>query len=204
MLENLVNLVKQFAGDAVVNNPDVPNEHNDAVVAETTHAIAGGLQNELSSGGLSNVMSLFNGSGTQGGIMNNPIVSNIISNLTNTLKSKFGLGHDQANNVASNVVPNVVSSMVSQTNDPNNSSFDINSIIGALTGGGGSTQTGTSGGGFDFGGLISKFTGGGLDANHDGHIGLDDIISKVKGGAQQAQDSNGSGGGLMDMIKKFI
>ncbi|MEP6674626.1 MAG: hypothetical protein ABJA78_05710 [Ferruginibacter sp.] len=202
MLENLVNLVKQFAGDAVVNNPDVPNEHNDAVVAETTHAIAGGLQNELASGGLSNVMSLFNGSGTQGGIMNNPVVSNIISNLTNTLKNKFGLGHDQATNVAGNLVPNVMTNLVNQTNDPNNKSFDINSIIGSLTGGGGTSQS-SSGGGFDFGNLISKFTGGGLDANHDGHVGLDDIISKVKDGAQQAQDGS-SGGGLMDMIRKFI
>ena len=33
MLEELFNLVKGVAGDAVINNPDVPNEHNNEVNA---------------------------------------------------------------------------------------------------------------------------------------------------------------------------
>ena len=48
MLEELFNLVKGSAGDAVINNPDVPNEHNDAVVAEATNTVASGLRNMVS------------------------------------------------------------------------------------------------------------------------------------------------------------
>ncbi len=55
MLEQLLNLVKEQAGNAVVNNPAVPNEHNDGVIAEATSSITGGLQQELANGGLQNV-----------------------------------------------------------------------------------------------------------------------------------------------------
>ena len=89
---------------------------------------------------------------------------------------------------------------VSKTNNSNDSSFDINSIIGSLTGSGGAANAGGSG--FNLQGLIGKFTGGSLDANGDGQVGLDDIISKVSGGAKQQQQ--GGGGGLMDMIKGFM
>jgi len=44
MLEQLSNLVKQFDGDAVVNNTAVPNEQNDAVMNEASISILDGLK----------------------------------------------------------------------------------------------------------------------------------------------------------------
>jgi hypothetical protein len=206
MLENLFSLVKEFAGDAVVNNPDVPNEHNDAVTAEATKTVASGLQNMMAGGGLENVLSLFGGGGGTGqpgqggggGILKNPIVNMMIGHFAGKLMSKFGLGSSQASGVASNLIPSVISNLVSRTNDPNNSSFNINSIIGALSGGGAQQQSG-GGGGFDFQNILSSFTGG-----SGGGGGLADIISQVAGGAQQQRQQQGGGGGLLDMIKGFI
>ena len=126
-------------------------------------------------------------------------MSNIISSFTNKLTSNHGIGADQASGVANNLIPGVISSLINKTNDPNNSSFDIGSIINSLSGGGGAQN----GGGFDIASFVNKFTSGGLDANNDGHVGLDDLISKVTGGAQQQQTQN-AGGGLMDIIKGFI
>jgi hypothetical protein len=208
MLENLLNLVKEFAGDAVVKNPDVPNEHNDAVTAEATKTVASGLQNMMAGGGLENVLSLFGGGGGQqqsggGGLLKNPIVNMMIGHFSSKLMAKFGLGSSQANGVANNLIPNVISGLINRTNDPNNSSFDINSIIGSLTGGGAAApaqQTAGGGGGFDFQNILSSFTGGGSG----GGGGLADIISKVTGGAQQQQQQQGGGGGLLDMIKGFM
>ena len=52
---------------------------------------------------------------------------------------------------------------------------------------------------------MSKFTNGGLDANGDGKLGFDDVISKITGGAKQQQEAQQQGGGgLMDMIKGFM
>ena len=67
MLENLLALVKQHAGEAVINNPAIPNEQNDAVIKETTQSITGGLQNMLASGGISDVLKMFGGAGRKFG-----------------------------------------------------------------------------------------------------------------------------------------
>lgn len=201
MLEELFSLIKEQGNDTVINNPAIPNEQNNAVLADATHSVASELQGVLSGGGLQSVLSLFsNGNNNSGGssLLNNPIVSNIISSFTNKLTTNHGIAPDQAGGIANNLIPSVLSNLISKTNDPSNSSFDIGSIISSLTGG---AQNG--GGGFDISSLVSKFTSGSLDANNDGHVGLDDIISKVSGGAQQQQSQNGSGG-LMDVIKGFM
>lgn len=208
MLENLFNLIKEQGVSSVIENPAIPNEQNNAVLAEATHSVADGLQGVLAGGGLQNVLSLFNGnnSNASGGIsslLNNPIVSNIVSNFTNKLTNNHGISGDQASGIANNLIPSVLSNLVNRTNDPSNNSFDINSIIGSLTGGG-NAQPGTAGG-IDLQGLIGNFTNGGLDANGDGKLGLDDIMSKITGGAkQQQQNAQSGGGGIMDMIQGFL
>lgn len=199
MLENLFNLVKEFGKDTVVDNPDVPNEQNEAVMAEATKTVAGGLQNMLAGGGLENVLSLFGGGQQQGsgGFLKNPIVNMMVGHFAGKLMSKFGLGGNQANGVASSLIPNVISNLVNRTNDPNNSSFDLNGLIGSLTGGGG--QQG-GGGGFNFQDILGSLTGGGSG----GGGGLADIISSVTSGAQQQRQQQGGGGGLLDLIKGFV
>lgn len=206
MLEALFGLIKEQGTAAVINNPAVPNEQNNAVLADATHAVASELQGVLASGGLQNVLSLFsNGSNNAGGnsLLNNPIVSNIISNFTNKLTANHGIAAEQANGIANNLIPGVLSSLINKTNDPNNSNFDIASVIGSLTGDAVQDATQSANGSFNIGSLIGKFTNGSLDANNDGHVGLDDIISKVSGGAQQQQAKNG-GSALLDAIKRFI
>jgi len=39
MFENLLNLVKEHAGSAIVDNPAIPNQHNDAAIKEATTGI---------------------------------------------------------------------------------------------------------------------------------------------------------------------
>ena len=206
MLENLFNLIKEEGADAVINNPAIPNEQNNAVLADATHSVADGLQGVLAGGGLTNILSLFgnNNAGGNSSLLNNPIVSSIISSFTTKLTNNHGIESNQASGIAGSLIPSIIGSLINKTNDPNNSSFDINSIIGSLTGGANNAQAG--GGGFDLSSLVSKFANGGLDANNDGKIGLDDIISKVTGGAQQQQQQQQaqSGGGLMDMIQGFL
>jgi hypothetical protein len=204
MLENLFNLIKENSTEAVINNPIIPNDKNDAVIADATHSVASELQGVLAGGGLQNVLSFFNnGSNSTGGsgFLNNPIVSNIITNFTNKLTNNHGIPGDQAGGIANTLIPNVLSNLINKTNDPNNSSFDIGSIIGSLTGSGAKA----GGGNFDLSSMVNSFTSSGLDANNDGHVGIDDIISKVTGGAQQQQQGQpGSSENLMDMIKGFM
>ncbi len=162
MLNNLTDLVKGLAGDAVINNPDIPNEHNDAVVAEATHTVASGLQNVAAGGGLQNILSLFGGSsqvGGSNGLSNNSIVNSMVSQFSGKLMSKFGLGSSQASSVANNLIPNVMSGLINKTNDPNNSNFTLDNLLHSITGGQSSqiAQEQQAGGnsGFSFQNLIS-------------------------------------------------
>ena len=146
MFEELLNLVKEQAGDAVVNNDAVPNEHNDAVIQDVANSIHSGLSTEAQGGGLANVMQMFGGQG--GDMANNPAVQNIINSATQSIATKYGIDPAQASSIVSSLVPSVMNHFTQKTADPNNSSFDMNSVISSFTGG-------SSAGGI--GGLISGF-----------------------------------------------
>ena len=213
MLDKLVDLIKGLAGDAVVNNPDVPNEHNDAVVAEATNTVTSGLQNMIAGGGLQNILSLFGGGGAAGqpqtgqGLLSNPIVNMMVGHFASKLMSKFGLGSSQANGVANNLIPNVLSGLINKTNDPNDSNFTLDNLLHTLTGGQSTQvaqeQQASGNSGFSFQNLISQFTGGGGGQQSGGGGGIMDIVKKIAGGAQNQQQQSG-GGGFMDMIKGFL
>ncbi len=205
MLEELFNLVKGSAGDAVINNPAVPNEQNNEVVAEATNTVASGLRNMVAGGGLESILSLFNSGGQQNSnsLLSNPIVNMMVGHFSGKLMNKYNLGGQEANSVARNLIPDVMNNLINKTNDPGNSSFTLDGLLNSITGGQSSqvVQEQQSGGnsGFNFQDLIGQFTGGG----QGGGGGLMDIVSRLAGGAQQQQQRNG-GGGLMDLIKGFI
>lgn len=208
MLDNLFNMIKGVAGDAVINNPAVPNEQNEAVVAEATNTVAGGLQNLVAGGGLESILSLFGSGGQQqqgkSSLMSNPIVTMMIGHFAKKLMGKFGLQSNQASGVAQSLIPSVISNLISKTNDPGNSSFTLDGLLNTLTGGQSqqiAQEQQQQDGGFSFQNLIGQFTGGGQQG---GGGGLMDIVSKIAGGATQAQQQQQGGGGLMDLIKGFI
>ena len=97
--------------------------------------------------------------------------------------NKFGLDQSAASGIANKLVPIVMQNMVQKTNDPNDSSFDIQGIFNSLSGG--STS------GFNIQALLNKFKGAGLDQDGDGDTDLQDLTKMVSGGA----------GGILDKIK---
>lgn len=201
MLKELFELVKGNATESVINNPDVPNEHNDAVVAEATNTVASGLRNVVAGGGTQSLLSLFGSGGTdKKSLLSNPIVSMMMGHFAGKLMNKFNLNNSQANNLSGNLIPNVLGSLINKTNDPNNSGFSLEKLLSSITGGkseeiAGNQSSGSSG----LGGLLKQFGGGGQGSGG----GLMDIVKSLAGGAQQQQQKNG-GGGLLDMIKGFI
>jgi hypothetical protein len=210
MFEQISALVKQYGQQVVVDNPDIPNENNNAVLTEATRTITGGMQNMLAGGGLQDIISMFTGGGGASdgrnqssgiaGMLKNPMVSMMVGHLISKLVGKFNMSHAQASQVSNNLIPSVLNGLVTRTasNDPSDSSFDLNDLIGSLTGG----NTATSG--FNFQGPLNQFTGGG-NGNGGGGFDLRDIISQVTEGAQQNQERQAKGGGgITDLIKGFF
>ena len=134
MLEELINLVKEHAGTAVISNPAIPDQHNDTVVAEAGSSILDGLKNMVNGGQAQEVLNLFNHPG--GDISANPAVQNISGSFIQNIMNKCGLDQATASNVAGNLIPNVLQHLVQQTNTPGaNSSFNLQGMLGQLTGG---------------------------------------------------------------------
>ncbi len=217
MLDKLFDLVKGFGQKTVVENPEVPNEHNDDVMAEATNTVAGGLRNVMAGGGFESIISLFqnrgqgnNGSSTNS-LLKNPMVSMMVGHLISKLTGKYKMNTASASNVATNLIPNVLDGLIQKTQDPNNNDFTLDKLIGSLTGGG-DVKPQQGAGGFNFQDLISKFTGSGNDRNDgggasSGGFNIQEIINKVTDGARNNignQNQSGSGGGLFDLIKGFI
>lgn len=184
MLDNLFDLVKQYAGDAIVNNPAVPNEKNDAVIAETSSSIAGGLQGLLSQGGgLKNILNMFGGQ--DNGEAGNNVTQHLSGGLIQNLMDKFGLDQQAAGGVASSIIPSVLSNLVKKTNDPSDKSFDIQGLFNSFSGGKTS--------GLDIQGLLSKVKGGVLDQDGDGDTDMQDLLAALNKG--------GGSGGILDKVK---
>ncbi len=175
MFENLLELVKSNAGDAIINNSAVPNEKNDAVIAHASNSIVASLKGQLSGGNLTDVLNTLGG---KSALANNPVVGNIISSVGASLMSKFGLSQEAAHSVTSGLVPKVMDQLVSKTNDPNDSSFELGGILNSLTGG--KTQ------GLDLSSLLF------------GNGDLKELVGKISGGA----NSGGIGGMLGGLFGK--
>lgn len=209
MLKELFELIKENASETVINNPVIPNEHNNAVMAEATNTVASGLRNMVSGGGLQNILSLFgnvqqDGQANTQSLLSNPIVNMMIGHFSGKLMNNFGLDGSQASSVSNNLIPDVIRSLVNKTNDPGNNEFSIDKLLSSITGGQSAEviqqQQEAGNTGFNLQDLVSQFSG---NSQNGGSGGIMDIVSKLAGGAQAQQQRNG-GGGLMDLIQGFL
>ncbi|WDF61181.1 hypothetical protein PQ462_07375 [Flavobacterium sp. KACC 22758] len=175
MFEQLTQLVQQYGGDSVVNNTAVPNEHNEAVINETSSSIFESLKKIASEGGGEQLAGLFHGNSPIDS--SNPVVQQITQQLSGNLGEKFGLSSTASSGVASSLIPQILGSLVNKAKDPNDSSFQISDIINSISGN--STQ---ASGIMD---TISKYgVQFGLDQNNDGKLDVADVlvVTKSKGG----------------------
>src|SRR5687767_8952399 len=134
MLKELFDLVKGNATETVINNPDVPNEKNEEVVAEATNTVASGLRNVVAGGGVQSLLGLFGSGSNKKSLLSNPIVSMMMGHFAGKLMNKFGLNNNQANNLAGTLIPSVLGSLINKTNDPNDSTFSLEKLLGSITG----------------------------------------------------------------------
>lgn len=132
MLEELFKLVTSESQEQIIENPQIPNEQNEAAIQTTTDSIFDTLKGQVNQGNGADVLSLLGG---QTGVQGNPLVGNLTANVTNSLMDKLGIENPIAKQIAASLVPVILSKLVSRTNDPKDNGFDLNSIFGSLTDG---------------------------------------------------------------------
>ncbi len=163
MLENLLKLVKENAGDAIINNPAVPNQQNDAVIETTTSSIFETLKTQLSANNITDFVNLFKNNSSLTG--NESLLKNVNADVVKNLMTKIGIENAAATGIASSLIPTVLNKLVNKTNDPNDSSFDIKDIVTSL---GANNST--------FTGIVDM-----LDGQKNGTTDIGGIFNTVKG-----------------------
>lgn len=157
MLEELINLVKEHAGEVINNNPAVPDQHNEAVAAEAGNSILGGLKNMISGGQAGDVLNLFSHPEQ---VSSNPAVQNISGTFVQNIVSKFGIDPAAASGIASGLIPGVLQHLVQKTNDTTDSGFSLENVLGHLTDGQGvQGLLGQLGQGGGVGGVVNSLKG---------------------------------------------
>lgn len=164
MIDQLIKLVEQHAGEAIVQNKSIPNQHNSAAIQDVAQQIFSGLQGQVSQGNLQRVTSLFNNSDANA-ITSSPMVSQMIATITQSMASKFGVSPQAAQSIASTIIPQVMKQFVSKTNNPNDGDFDLQDMMRNLSGNNN----------LNIGDILGKFSGG----NTKGIGDVGDILGKL-------------------------
>ncbi len=173
MLEQLMGMIANNSQDAIVNNPAIPNEHNDSAMQTILSSVLGGMGGgQQGGGGTGGLMSILGGAmGNQGGggMMSNPIVAGVAQNAIAGLMNKFGIQNAAAQGIVAQVLPGLLSQMSSAHSDSNNS-FNLGDVTGALADGkldmndimniGGKLMGGGNAAGGNAGGGIGSLLGG--------------------------------------------
>lgn len=196
MFEELSGLIKQVSQQAVVENPEIPNEYNNAVMEQAGSSLLGTLQNMMANGQAHEVMGLFGNNAAN--IDNSPVTQQVQTSFMDSISQKLGISPKVAGAIAAIVIPMLIKKFINRTNDPNDNGFNIQDIFNKLSGG---TTSG-----LNLPNILSQFTGGQAQAqgNPAGGLGsLTDLIGAFTGGSQQPQQQQ-SGGGLLDQLSGFF
>ncbi len=169
MLDQLVKLVEQNAGDAIVKNQAIPNQFNNAAIQEVAGSIFNTFKGQAAQGNLQQVASMLQGGASQSSLTSNPMVKQMIASVAGNFAAKFGVSSSQAQSIVAGLLPTVMNQLVKKTNDPKDNSFDLTNIMKSVSGNnnldvasilgqvaGGSAKSNPLGA---LGGLASKFFG---------------------------------------------
>jgi Bacterial protein of unknown function (DUF937) len=161
MLDQLIKLVEQNAGDAIVKNPAIPNQFNNAAIQEVAGSILNTLKGQVAQGNMQQVVSMFQGGASQSALANNPLVNQMISSVAANFASKFGISPSQAQSIISSLLPTVMNQVISKTNDPKDNSFDLTNMVKTMSGNNN----------IDVASIVGQLAGGDAKSNPLGALG---------------------------------
>jgi len=144
MLDQILNIIKEQAGNIINANPDVPADKKAATVETTTQAVVDGMKENINMSNLSHLSDLFSGDVKASSTMN-PLLESIKNTVTSSLTQKVGLGAGTANGIAASLIPVIFKIFSEKANDPNQNEqgFNIGNLIKTFTSNGNGINTGS-------------------------------------------------------------
>lgn len=133
MLNKLIELVRENAGDLITNNENITPENKEQAIAECAQTIITSLKKVFSSGNIAGLTALIKSNNITA---DNSIVSDIITTLSLAYTTKLNINETEAKRISTHLIPTVLTQLISKTNNPNDNSFDVQTILKEIGGGG--------------------------------------------------------------------
>lgn len=154
MWEQITQLIQQVSQQSVVDNPAVPNEHNEGVIGEAKNVISQTLGNLAADGRSDEAAEVLQTPG-------HPAAQQMESNFATNIMQKFGINPAAAGGIAATLIPSILSMLRGQAGQAGG--FNIQQLIQQL--GNGNVASTLSGIGVKMG----------LDKDGDGDVDLSDL-----------------------------
>ena len=130
MFEKLFMLVKNNAGMAVINNPDVPEKYREAIINEASSSIIEVLKGQMESGRLKDIVRYFQ----YPEIYQNPLVNSVVNKFAGKLNKYYGMENAVALRVANDLMPPVMNELIRQSKVEQNKDFGLGAFLSMING----------------------------------------------------------------------
>lgn len=130
MFEKLFLLVKDNAGKAVMENPEIPEKYREAVINEASSSIIEVLKGQMESGKLKDLVKYFQ----YPGIYKNPLVSSVVNKFAIKLNNFYGLDPAPALKTANALMKPVMIELIKQTKNEQNKEFALSTFLSKING----------------------------------------------------------------------
>lgn len=130
MFEKLFLLVKNNAGKAVMENPEIPEKYREAVINEASSSIIEVLKGQMESGKLKDLVKYFQ----YPDIYKNPLVSSVVNKFAIKLNKYYGMDPESALQTANSLMKPVMLDLIRQTRNKENKEFALSSFLSKING----------------------------------------------------------------------
>src|ERR1700712_3403408 len=130
MFEKLFLLVKNNAGNAVIENPEIPEKYRDAIINEASSSIIEVLKGQMESGRLKDLVKYFQFPD----IYKNPLITSVVNKFANKLNRFYGIDPVSALRISNSMIPPVMLELIKQTKSEQNKEFALSSFLSKING----------------------------------------------------------------------
>ncbi|MFI5159999.1 MAG: hypothetical protein ACHQHN_01925 [Sphingobacteriales bacterium] len=130
MFEKLFLLVKNNAGKAVIENPEIPEKYREAIINDASSSIIEVLKGQMESGKLKDLVKYFQ----YPDIYQNPLVTSIVNKFANKLNKFYDIDPASSLKIANSLMKPVMLDLIRQTKNEQNKEFALSSFLSRING----------------------------------------------------------------------
>jgi hypothetical protein len=130
MFEKLFLLVKNNAGKAVMENPEIPEKYREAVINEASSSIIEVLKGQIESGKLKDLVKYFQ----YPEIYKNPLVTSVVNKFAVKLNKFYGIAPEASLQIANSLMKPVMIELIRQTKNKENKEFALSTFLSKING----------------------------------------------------------------------